>query len=134
MLFIIPLKIRYNVTMKGKAGDIFLKNDGSGEKVPFAEVFPEIEALDARVTETGPGNQGLGARRFNRNSYREFINCSNVLCSGHGAPSGDILRAMVKTRQKTAQNRIVCEGREESGKRCSNVFVMAIMLTYKGKA
>jgi hypothetical protein len=122
---------RYHyITMK-RQGDIFLKSDGSGEKATFSEVFPEIESLTAEVTETGPGNAGLGVRRFNRNSYREFINCSNPLCSGHGAPTGDILRTMVKARQTTYRKNLLCEGREESGQPCSNIFVINIALIYQ---
>ena len=114
-----------------RQGDIFFRPDGSGEKTTFSEAFPEIESIAAEVTESGLGNAGLGVRRFNRNSYREFVNCSNTSCSGHGAPTGDILRAMVKARQTTYRQPLVCEGREESGNPCANVFAIEITLTYR---
>jgi hypothetical protein len=116
--------------MKGQ-GDIFFQRDGSLPKTTFSKAFPDIENLTADVTEKGLGNEGLGVRRFTKTSYREFINCSNVLCSGHGAPTGNILRSLVENHRTTYKEDVACTGREESGKPCTNIFSIEITLKYR---
>src|SRR4051812_49231485 len=100
---------------KRKAGAIF------GEAT-FAEAFPTIATLTVEVTESGEGNHGLGIRRFNQRSAREWVNCSSENCLGKGFSLGALLRRLVAEGQITVQREQSCESLEESGRPCANRF------------
>lgn len=113
-------------------GDIFRPRGGTpDERVPFEEAFPEIASIEAEVIETGEGNVGLGIRRFNRLSVREFLNCSSHLCGGIGFTLGTVLRDMANLRQSKAHIERPCESREDSGQPCPNRFTVDLQITYR---
>src|SRR5450755_2079119 len=115
-----------------KSGAIFRSGTTAEEKkVTFAEAFPEVDSLSAEIIETGPGNSGLGVRRFQRTSFREYINCSNVQCSGRGLPLGDLLRDMVSRRQKSCESHHPCAGHQDSKLACPNAFHIDMEVFYK---
>jgi hypothetical protein len=114
-----------------RRGFIFRLSPDAPENVPFERVFPDILSVDAAVNETGPGNSGLGLRRFSKLSVREYINCSNVHCSGKALPLGDLLREMQASRLTTLSRALDCAGREESGGPCRNRFEIRIDVAYR---
>ncbi len=97
-------------------------------KLQFQEAFPEIKALDIEVTEQGPGNEGLGLRRFTALTVREYINCNNPDCTGKGLSMGDHLRQMLQARQNRQDIQQACEGSTPQGP-CKNHFHVTIALT-----
>jgi hypothetical protein len=111
-------------------GDIF-KSNHSEKTVSFEEAFPAVQSLEMTVEESGPGNAGLGVRRFHRRSFREFINCSNVACAGKGFAAGELLRHLSTHRESFARQMVKCQSQTESGTPCSNTFLVEIKVTYK---
>jgi polysaccharide biosynthesis protein PslG len=112
-------------------GAIFWSSDEDREKTfRFEEVFPAIRSLVVEVVEQGSGNAGLGARRFSKNSVREFINCSSAHCAGIGFWLGRLLRRMVRDGRRRLHVQTTCESREESGARCQNLFDVRIAIEF----
>lgn len=112
-------------------GDIFKARGATADiRVPFAEAFPEIERVQVDLEETGEGNRGLGLRRFEKRSVREFINCSNQSCAGIGLSLGELLRDMANRRQARARIEKSCESQIENGCPCPNRFALDVSVTY----
>jgi len=109
-------------------GFIFKAADGS--EAPFERVFPEIDAVEVVIEETGPGNEGLGLRVLKRRSIREMINCSNPNCLGKGFALGKVLRELVQKHHTEWSGKLSCTSREESGAACLNRFVVQIKIVF----
>jgi hypothetical protein len=113
-----------------RRGSIFRAASGASENVPFERAFPTIFSVDASVRETGPGNTGLGLRRFNKLSLREYINCSNLHCSGKALALGDLLREMQGAGLTSVHRELSCAGYQESGDPCPNRFQIELTVAY----
>lgn len=127
-----------------KASDVFREADyafRSGPTLSFEEAFPEIEEVLIEVDEIGDGvDRGLGSRRYTKNSFGEYINCSNPVCYKGGFSIGAILRGMVASRRTDFETTKGCQGYEGSpkGRRyyrpCSNGFKIRVHIDYKDPA
>jgi len=107
-----------------KQGAIF-----SGQTT-FQEAFPEVKTVDVIVKESGPGNQGLGERRYNRLTFREYLSCSNVACTGRAVSLGEILRDLITRRLTGIHLHRACEGHLEKGGACPNGFDIQMAVTF----
>jgi polysaccharide biosynthesis protein PslG len=116
--------------MASQGGIFWSSDEDRGKTFRFEEVFPEIRSLAVEIIEQGSGNAGLGARRFSKNSVREFINCSSASCSGIGFWLGRLLRRMVRDGRRRLHVQAPCESRQESGTPCLNSFDVRIALEF----
>jgi hypothetical protein len=134
-----PLEYHYNNAMiPPQVMSLSKKQRRQGAIFPgqatFMEAFPEVRMVQMVIREEGPGNHGLGLRRFNRSSFREFLNCSNAACSGCSGQAlslGDILRDLIRRRLPGIRLLRPCEGRLEKGGLCANVFEIEVDLTFE---
>ncbi len=117
--------------LEKKQGGIFRSNSSEELSIPFSEAFPQIQEIDAEISETGEGNEGLGVRRFNRLSAREYVNCSNHRCGGKGFSFGDLLREMIAQRQIERKTDKPCLSNEDGGRPCPNHFAIVVRLELK---
>lgn len=97
----------------------------------FAEAFPEVVGVEVIVREAGPGNQGLGERRYNRLTFREYLSCSNVACSGRAVSLGEMLRDLIHRRIESVSFHRACEGRLEKGGSCPNAFEIQLAVEFE---
>jgi len=121
-----------------KASEVFASaNLVFGQKVGFAQAFPEIKSLAVSVIETGHVRYG-GERTHHRNekSAGEYIDCSNSLCYNGGISLGSHLREMVRERKTKLEFTDICKGNEGSPKgrrvyrKCVNFFRGTISIEY----
>jgi hypothetical protein len=127
-----------------KASDVFREADyafHSGPTLSFEEAFPGIEEVLIEVDEIGDGvDRDSGRRQYTKNTFCEYINCSNPVCYKGGFSIGTILRHMVATRQSDFETTKGCQGYEGSpkGRRyyrpCSNGFKIRVHIDYKEPA
>ncbi len=111
------------------------------KEASFAKEFPQIADIKVRVKETGEGvhvnARTKGGSYYNKDSVREFIDCSNPLCYKGGIPLGAVIRQMVSRKETTLEDAATCRGYEGSpkGRRkvrdCLNSFQYTVTLQYK---
>ena len=120
-----------------KASDVYRQTEVAfGQKIPFADAFPEIEDVEVQVEETGVVRV-MGTRVYSKSHLGEYIDCSNPVCYNGGFSIGDILREMVlkNARQSVASER--CQGYEGSPKGriryhcCHNHFRIKVAVKYR---
>jgi len=99
-----------------KASDVFRRSNLLfAQKVPFAEAFPEIEALKVEVNVSEAGSGGSN-RRYSEDTLGEYVDCHNPLCFNGGLSLGAILRDMVRGRETSRDGSDLCQGYEGSPK------------------
>jgi hypothetical protein len=127
-----------------KASDVFGEADyafHSGPTLSFEEAFPGIEEVLIEVEEIGDGvDRDSGCRRYKKDSFGEYINCSNPVCYNGGFSIGGVLRYMIASRQSDFETTKGCQGYEGSPKgkryyrRCFNRFKIRVHIDYREPA
>lgn len=104
-----------------------------GEKVSFAEAYPNIENILIEVEETGKGVDSSNRKRRYTKQYLpgEFIRCSSPVCRGPGFHLGFHLYNMVSEGNTEFQKTDLCKGCESPRRNCPNTFNFKITIKYK---
>lgn len=106
----------------------------------FEERYPTIEDVTVKIKETGSklyfGRVPSVERTYPKNSFGEFIDCSNPKCYGGGFSIGRILNDMVRNNKTHLETSEFCMGCEASPKLrrwypCDHYFKIKVDLKYK---
>lgn len=125
-----------------KATEIFEEEGFTFTKsgLSFEEAYPTIEDVTVEVEETGPkiffGRVKSIKNTYKKNTFGEFIDCSNTDCLAGGFSIGLILDEMVRKNETHLETSEFCQGSEISPKGrikypCENHFKIKVDLKYK---
>ena len=105
-----------------------------GSQVTFTEAFPGIEKMSLTVTEV---ESLIWLKEQNKYHLTvdhpggEYIECTNPVCQGRGAPIGSMLREAVAKKSETIDTQFSCQGYEDNGRRCLHAFIVKGTIMYK---
>jgi len=111
-----------------------------GEKVTFAEAFPELDDWKIEVEETDTGVNVRSKKTYEKpDAPGEFVNCTQDLCVNGGVRVGFTLHEMIRKRETEKEFSEICQGYWGSPKGrkkyrpCPSLFRVKIWLKYKSE-
>lgn len=111
-----------------------------GQRVSFAEAFPELRHVRVQYVEHGDGVGRWNAnadRLMTEGTLRPYLDCSNPLCAHGGFYIEGLIRQMVYSHEAEREFSDMCRGNEGSPKgrrvygKCLNTFKGTVRLEYK---